>query len=277
VKVYGIDMTSRPSRRKPLTCAHCELEPGRLIVKEVRCLLDFETLEEQLAGPGPWITGMDFPFGQSRRFLEGAGWPLRWPDYVERVRRLDRDQLVKELEDYKRHREPGDREHRRRTDCLAGSISPQKLYGVPVAKMFFEGAKRILGSGAHIPPVHAGDRSRIIVEAYPGILARSLCATGYKSDTRRKQTEKHHENRLAILRGIHGQGFAELYGFTVEAPASLATDRSGDALDAVLCAAQAAWAWTKRDQGFGIPGDADSAEGWIVDPHVARRAAEAGQ
>ncbi len=274
MRVYGIDMTSSPSPRKPLTCAHCTLEPGRLIVEDVRCLPTFEELESQLASPGPWIAGMDFPFGQARRFLENARWPFRWSDYVEKVGALKREEFVQKLEDYKHAREAGDREHRRKTDCLAGSISPQKLYGVPVAKMFFEGANRILRSGAHIPPVHEGDRSRVIVEAYPGILARSLSKSGYKNDTRSKQTDEQRVSRETILRGLRTEAFVELFGFSLEAPPCLAEDRSGDKLDAVLCAAQAAWAWTMRDRNFGIPDDADPAEGWIVDPHLLQRAAD---
>lgn len=39
-------------------------------------------------------------------------------------------------------------------------------------------------------------------------------------------------------------------------------------LDALLCAIQAAWAWTQRDQGFGLPKHVDPLEGWIADPHV---------
>lgn len=274
MRVCGIDMTSSPSRRKPLTCAHCTLEPGRLVVEEVRPLPDFDALEKQLACPGPWITGMDFPFGQSRCFLKNAHWPPRWSDYVGKISGLDRKAFVRELEDYKRDRDPGDREHRRRTDCLAGSISPQKLYGVPVARMFFEGAKRILASGAHIPPVQEGDRSRVIIEAYPGILARSLSKGSYKSDTRRKQTADRCASRQAILRGLRTPAFVALYGFDVEAPSGLAEDASGDQLDAALCAIQAAWAWTRKKEGFGIPANADPSEGWIVDPHLLRRAEE---
>jgi hypothetical protein len=50
------------------------------------------------------------------------------------------------------------------TDIAAGSVSPQKLYGVPVGLMFFEGAPR------PIPKLHYGDPKRIVVEAYPGVL-----------------------------------------------------------------------------------------------------------
>lgn len=44
-------------------------------------------------------------------------------------------------------------------------------------------------------------------------------------------------------------------------------DGSGDALDAVLCLMQAAWAWQQHCQGaplYGLPADMDPLEGWIV-------------
>ena len=41
-------------------------------------------------------------------------------------------------------------------------------------------------------------------------------------------------------------------------------DPTGDRLDAVLCLVQAAWAWQRRDSGFGLPDGIDPVEGWIV-------------
>src|SRR5882757_3119967 len=58
------------------------------------------------------------------------------------------------------------RNNLRRTDTLARSLSPQKLFGIPVGKMFFEGAPRLLRSGVTIPALQAGDPIRIVVEAY---------------------------------------------------------------------------------------------------------------
>ena len=40
----------------------------------------------------------------------------------------------------------------------------------------------------------------------------------------------------------------------------------GDNLDALLCALQAAWAYTQRKNGYGIPSKSHRGEGWIVDP-----------
>lgn len=182
---------------------------------------------------------------------------------------MDRAGFRAALDDYRKVRPAGDREHRRATDVAAGSISPQKLYGVPVGLMFFEGAPRIRRSGVHIPGLQNGGTQRIVVEAYPGVLARRLVERrSYKQDTRAKQTPEQHQARRDILKEILGGRLRETYGFTVNAPLSLADDPGGDHLDALLCAIQAAWAWTRRKAQFGAPQIVDMTEGWIADPGV---------
>src|SRR5690606_35219217 len=97
----------------------------------------------------------------------------------------------KALDDYRMSRTLGDREHRRATDVACGSISPQKLYGTPVALMFFEGANRLRQAGVTIPGLVEGAADRIVVEAYPGVLARRILGRrSYKNDDKSKQSEK---------------------------------------------------------------------------------------
>jgi hypothetical protein len=135
--------------------------------------------------------------------------------------------------------------------------------------MFFEGAPRLRAAGVTIPGLQVGDPERIVVEAYPGGLARALIGRrSYKQDTRSKQTAAQAAARRNLLKNVTGDALQPLYGLSVEAPAELAEDPSGDQLDALLCAIQAAWAWTRRDQGFGLPEHVDPLEGWIADPHV---------
>ena len=93
--------------------------------------------------PGPWIAGIDFPFGQSRTFIENIGWPGDWAGYVEYAGSLGREGFRKALDAYRGRRPFGDKEHRRARDLAASSVSPQKLHGVPVGLMFFEGAPRL--------------------------------------------------------------------------------------------------------------------------------------
>lgn len=75
MRVFGIDFTSAPRRRKPITCVDCELEDDLLIVRRLIEWADFEGFEGALQEPGPWIAGIDFPFGQASRFTETIGWP----------------------------------------------------------------------------------------------------------------------------------------------------------------------------------------------------------
>lgn len=265
--VYGVDFTSRPTRRKPITCLHCQLENGVLRANELQRFTDFAGFEAMLRRPGTWIAGLDFPFGLPRKFIENIGWPLSWSGYVEHVARMGKDGFRAALEDYRRDRPAGDKEHRRATDIAAGSISPQKLYGTPVALMFFEGAHRLVSAGVTIPQMQDGDPARIVVEAYPGAAARKLIGPrSYKNDARTKQTAAHEQARHEMLERLTSVEVRARLGFTVEANCDLCDDPGGDTLDALLCAVQAAWAWRHRAQGYGAPAVIDPLEGWITDP-----------
>jgi hypothetical protein len=87
---------------------------------------DFSPFEEALKNPGPWIAGINFPFGQSRTFIENIGWPGDWAGYVEHARSLGREGFRKALDAYRGRRPFGDKEHRRATDVAASSVSPPK-------------------------------------------------------------------------------------------------------------------------------------------------------
>jgi len=269
MRVYGIDFTSRPTRKKPITCLACTLDGTHLAAEELVEWHDFSAFEEALLRPGPWIAGADFPFGVARRFIENIGWPETWPGYVAYVMQMERKTFRAALDDYRKDRPPGDKEHRRATDIAAGAISPQKLYGTPVGLMFFEGAKRLMKAGVSIPGLQQGDPERIVVEAYPGVLARHLIGRrGYKQDAKAKQTAAQRQARIDLLNTIQNDGVSHSHGMMVDAPDWLADDPGADHLDALLCAIQAAWSWRHRDSQFGRPPDIDPLEGWIADPCV---------
>ena len=267
--IYGIDFTSKPTRRKPLTCLHCTLEGETLIAGELQEWQSLEQFERALERPGPWIAGIDFPFGQARRFIETIGWPDTWQGYTDYVGTLDRKTFRSLLDDYRANRPAGDKEHNRACDKAAGSISPQKLYGTPVGLMFFEGAPRLRRSGVTIPGLQEGDPQRIVVEAYPGIMARSIIGRRpYKQDTKAKQTPEQHKARRDLLQAALDGDVYKTYGVRVKAPLALADDPTGDQLDALLCCIQATWAWIRKTENYGMPNNIDTLEGWIADPHV---------
>ncbi|MES9972031.1 MAG: DUF429 domain-containing protein [Candidatus Thiodiazotropha sp.] len=265
--VYGIDFTSRPSNKKPITCITCSLQATHLAVDELQEWTSFNDFESALQRPGPWICGIDFPFGQARRFIESIGWPESWQGYVDLVDGLSREDFRRNLDDYRKDRQVGDKEHRRQTDIAAGAISPQKIYGTPVGLMFFEGAPRLRRSGVTIPVLQSGDPQRIVVEAYPGVLAREIIGRrSYKQDTKSKQTKEQYQARLDLLRTLQSGPLPNLAGITVEAPETIIDDPGADHLDSLLCAIQAAWAWLHRDENFGLSDTADRIEGWIAYP-----------
>jgi hypothetical protein len=280
MRVFGIDFTSRPKPSKcskHIVCLNCTLDGHVLRVGEFEeCTEeDFSDFEEMLGRPGPWIAGIDFPFGQARKFIERQGWPSEWKAYVNHAASLGRRGFCHTLDTYRKKYQKGDKEHRRKTDSAAKSVSPQKLYGVPVGLMFLEGAPRLVRSNVTIPHLQVGDPERIVVEAYPGVLARNIIQRrSYKSDAKKNQTPERQAARFDILKGLREGAAEELYGLKLdvsdERSNEFCEDPSGDRLDALLCAVQAAWAWQNRSRGFGAPSNVDNREGWIADPSLLR-------
>jgi hypothetical protein len=268
--IKGIDFTSSPSGKKPITCAVCSLEKNILTLQDVKFLVDFMQFESEISTEGSWVAGIDFPFGQSRTFIENIGWPERWAEYVAVVSSLSKNEFVEVLENYKKDRSIGDKEHKRKIDILSSSISPQKLYGVPVGKMFYEGAKRLLQSPATILPFRKADKNRIIFEVYPALVARRFIGKkSYKNDTKSKQTQALKKSRIEIVEGIQSNSLKHEFSIEVSLnnyQEELIDDATGDLLDAVLCAMQAAWGHLHRHKNYGMPESVDLAEGWIVDP-----------
>ncbi len=268
MRIYGIDFTSSPSRQKPITCAVCWLEGARLSLVRIDPLSNFPAFEALLASPGPWLAGLDFPFCQARRFLDGIAWPgsESWEGYVAHVGTLSRAAFRAELTAYRTPRADGDKHHHRSFDRLCGAQSPQTIDYTPVGLMFHEGAPRLRDAGVHLPGLRPGDRSRICVEAYPGVAARALAGrASYKSDTPGKSTDARITVRRAILAALTGAPGCARFGLSVQAGEDIIADPKGDDLDALLCAVQAAWAYRRGYAEVGPP-DADPLEGWIADP-----------
>lgn len=271
MKIFGVDFTSVPSSRKPITCAQCRLDEDGLFLESSISIKSFEEFENFLRQPGPWVAGMDFPFGQPRKLIENIGWPKTWEGYVGHIGKMTKAGFVETLAEYRAGREVGDKQHLRKTDELANSRSPMMLYGVPVGKMFFEGAHRLLDAGVSILPCCVRDDPRLVIETYPALVARRWIENrNYKNDEKKKQTSALRSAREEILRGLHSKDTRLYFGldirFSNDYAKAFTDDGSGDQLDALLCAVQAGWAYTRRELDYGIPTDCDRLEGWIVDP-----------
>lgn len=274
MRIYGVDFTSTPNANKPITLAQCTLEENMLQVEEIKPLTNFTAFEQLIDTAGDWLAGIDFPFGLPRKLVTNLGWPQSWEGYVQKVSEMKKGAFGNVLCNYRAGRERGDKQHKRETDKLAGSCSPMMWYGIPVGKMLFEGAPRLLRSKSSVLPFREPLISRgVVVEAYPALVARKIIARrSYKSDSKRKQTEDRKAASEEIAENLNSVGLRAHYGFgvgiTAQPLTALSQDGSGDRLDALLCAMQAAWAYTRKDRDFGFPAGCDRLEGWIVDPEM---------
>ncbi len=264
--VLGVDFTSAPRRAKPIVVARGRVSAGAFRLEAIEPLHDWPAFERLLAAPGPWIGGFDFPFGLPRAAVRDLGWPPEWGTLVRHCAEMGRQTFRATLDAYRATRAVGDKYPHRATDLPAASHSPIKLVNPPVALMFLEGAPRLAAAGVSIPTLRRGDPQRVAVEAYPGLAARAITRDSYKSDEARKQTPARRATRAAIVRALRRDG--GLLGSRLEGDRallrSLVDDGSGDRLDAVLAALQAAWSWRRRARNFGLPRDVDPLEGWIA-------------
>ncbi len=276
ITIFGIDFTSAPSPRKPITCARCSFSRGILTVQNCPALPTLSAFETFLQQPGPWIAACDFPFGQPSQLLEKLHWPESWRGYVDHIASLGKDGFEAALNGYIANQPVGAKLHLRLTDKIAGARSPMMLYRVPVGKMFFEGAPRLLAADVSVEPCDPRPDPRVVVEGYPALVARRwLGKRSYKSDDRKKQTAALTLARQDLVAAIRSSELNSVYNLHLslsdELAAQLVEEPMGDRLDALLCAIQAAWAYQLREhpQGYsyGIaPGFAN--EGWITDPFV---------
>ena len=150
-----------------------------------------------------------------------------------------------------------------------------KWVNPPVAFMLHAGVPRLLAAGVvlpglHTPAVDIAIYRRVALEAYPGLLAREILGNrSYKSDDRAKQTPERLIARKDLLTALEaGQTRLGLRAKLTNAQRdALVDDAKGDALDAVLCLLQAAWAQQRHSDGdpfYGLPPNMDPLEGWIV-------------
>ena len=271
MKIYGVDFTSVPANTKPITLAEGKLLGGVLQIDKVRLLPSLDNFSSFLCEPGPWVAAVDFPFGQPRKLIEDLKWPRTWQGYVKYVKQMGLETFKQQLTNYK-DKETGRRLLKRKVDKLANSISPMKLEFVPVGKMFFAGAPLLLASPCTIMPFRRCQPiTGVVVEAYPKLLAMAAGVSKYKDGPSNEKIDRKIA-RGSLIKWLLSPEPGLLYGFRINLISSVVIeckeDSKGDKLDAVLCAAQAAWAYLHRNRNYGIPLDCDQMEGWIVDPSL---------
>ena len=269
MRIFGIDFTSAPRRNKPIKCAVGECENAELHIHEIESWEDFARFEALLNSSGPWTAAVDFPLGQPRQLVEALAWPDDWQRYVAQVGEMTRNQFVETIDRYRENQPAGEKHHFRCTDKMAGACSPMMVYGIPVGRMFFEGAPRVQRSGVSVIPHRPNGDDRKVIEGYPALVARCLIGRQpYKGENGDQATK--HQTRYELIDSLNSSTLYKAYHVRPHLPdellAELLEDRQGDAIDAVLCAIQAAAFLNAAVEGMAFPEDVDLLEGWIVDP-----------
>jgi hypothetical protein len=271
--LLGCDFTSAPSRRKPITLARGRVDRGRVVLDGLDTFESLDAWAARLAELPAWVGGFDLPFGLPRELVQTLGWPTDWAACMAHYAALDRDTIREAFAAFCDARPVGGKFAHRATDGPAGSSPSMKWVNPPVAFMMHAGVPRLIAANATLPGLRQGDPARVALEAYPGLLARSVLGnTSYKSDDKAKQTPERLIARRTLLNALEN-GLAPLLqsaGLRLRLSHAqrdaLADDPSGDRLDAVLCLLQAAWAQHQHRSGhprWGLP-ECDPLEGWIV-------------
>lgn len=295
--IYGVDFTSAPNSKKPIVVADCALHQQTLTLRQFLKLTDFEAFEQFLRTDGPWLAAMDFPLSMPHSWLAAMHWPTDWAASVRHIRQLTLKAFCQTINDYCRQQPAGQKHHFRPIDRLAGACSPMTIYYTPVGKMFYQGAFRLLDAGVTVLPFQGNqiqtnqgdprgktDASRMVVEGYPALIARQLCPRqSYKYESppaSAAQKAAKDFTRQEMIQKLAAQWLEADFGMIIDLNGyadTLRQDFTGDSLDAVFCAIQAAWAYSQREANFGIPptGEAhapEAQEGWItVPPHFLKQ------
>ncbi len=270
MNIVGIDFTSRPTAKKPITVAHGVLSGAVVKLVRLQRHASFEAYSAWLKEEGEWIGAFDLPFGLPRELVTQLNWPLEWLSLMQHYASLSRDEIRSTFKAFCDARPEGAKFAHRATDKPAGSSPSMKWVNPPVAYMLHAGVPLLLEAGIHIPILHEVRTFKAALEGYPGLLARELIGSrSYKSDDKLKQTPERLIARKDILTSLEA-GRTRLglrLKLTPQQGLDLADDASGDLLDAALCLMQAGWAgqrYAAGDARYGLPENVDALEGWII-------------
>ena len=270
--LLGCDFSSAPSRRKPNILAWGGLRGSVVSLERLEACPTLPLTAQAWASRERWVGGFNLPFGLPRELVEALRWPTEWSALMSHYAGLTRVEIRDAFAGFCDARPVGGKFAHRQTDTPAGSSPSMKWVNPPVAFMLHAGIPLLRGIGACFPgiqPSH-GWTNRVALEAYPGLLAReAIGKRSYKSDDVAKQDAERLLARKDIITVLEA-GTSRLnlrLRLTHAQRDAITHDGKGDALDAVLCLMQAAWALAQQHNGhpcFGLPDHVDPLEGWIV-------------
>jgi len=295
-RIFGIDFTSAPGKRKPIVCCELALDwptsghpVPQLSLIALTTWDTFAPFEAFLATlPTGSLTGIDCPLGLPYAFLVAQGWDtLSWRGYLAEVASHTKASWLARVNDDRATRPAGQKLPLRETDRLAQAKSPLMTVRVPLAKMFYEGATRVAQAPVTVWPFDVelsetftltATSAPIVAEVYPAQCARYLQRRLQQHESPRawrpyKQeqlttAEALQDVQQAMLQALLAPETQADLGITLNIPhpERLLGEAKGDTLDAFFAAVWAAL--------YSLhPGSAYSEapwqqEGWIICPNV---------
>ena len=124
--VAGIDFTSAPTRRKPITVATGHSVAGVVKLERVHLLASFDTFATWLRTPGPWVAAIDMPFGLPRELVTALGWPADWAGSMTHYAGLTRAGIVETFAAFCDARPVGGKFAHRACDAHSGAHASMK-------------------------------------------------------------------------------------------------------------------------------------------------------
>ena len=268
MQLAGIDFTSAPSRRKPITVALGRLRGDATLSARrdrgpcrLRFVLGVAALARAVAR-GLRLSRSACRGRWSRRSA-GRASGCRWCAHYTG---LSRAEIRATFQAFCAARPVGDKFAHRACDAFSTASPSMKWVNPPVAFMLHAGIGLLLDAGVQIATLHPGD-------PVAGRARRLSGPAGARADRPPLVQERHPGDADAGAARARGSsccaasrparaGSASRSRSTRAQRAALLDDGSADRLDAVLCLMQAAWAAERP--GCGLPDDVDPLEGWIV-------------
>ena len=247
--IHGVDFTSRPSHRKPLTVATAD----NGVIVSLQCFAQLDLFEEWLTEATGTI-GIDAPFGYPVELCQQLFPGKTWSEIAEDLsiyRPLDRiAPLASQVKEFRDARPVGNKEPKRLTDRESNSASAMKFFQPPVGRMAARLLPILLRSMHNILPVKPTESSVSVVEVYPAKWTRSHTIVGGYKD--RLGLE---EERRALLHRTR-------FEFSIGTAEFAIADEKGDLVDAIIACEQVA---TWIEAGRPMPSSPQvNLEGWII-------------
>ena len=248
-RIYGVDFTGARKLRKPITVCTAEFRGDHLEVVALEPIHSHNEFGSWFRGLREGIVGIDAPFGLPIVFAEhlqqqaNLSSSSTWESTARLVSDYEPRAYELMIKRYRDARDSGKKEPLRPTDKIHRGASPIKMFNPPVGKMHLRLIPHLFASNHSIWPMRLTDSSVLVVEVYPGTLARGVLENrSYKND---KAGEPSRElARREILDYLKSPQVEATLGYRLviddQFQQKCIRDKGGDWIDAVIAAFEAA-------------------------------------